>query len=507
MVDPSLTLDSLIYIFRLMTCEEYYKYHEEPPPSATTGRCDNHEIEAITSFQVALLGASTTFFGVLNLFITGWTIKRLGIKRALLIQIFWPAVRLLVQNVGVVLGAAPGIITIQSSQVLTIVGGPAGYLLALNSYVTEICLPEARTGALGRLTGSAMFGTAIGYLAGGLISEAFGIVAPFRVTLILFLLSCLYAAIFLPMIPLNKDAEVRGPKGFSSFFGPLRMFVPQKWVLRDGRTRKEYGVLLLGIGVFAGILATGYIPVLLQMYATDVFHFGTAENSYIVSLNSLIRGLFLTLAFPRIISVGRKWMDKRHKSKYNKGNQEEENQSIPDLPADIASLAGVPSLPENEEEPIEPPKLANEEETFTFDLLFTKYSLIVDGVLTTAATFIGQGWQLYLVAAILPLASGTGSAAKGSILQMIPASQRTDALSAISLVEMVARVSTTSVFGIVFAAFATIEKPHLVFACNGGVALVGFVVLLFCHFPPEGSRRVQDHVHHDSEQSNEPTDE
>lgn len=79
------------------------------------------------------------------------------------------------------------------------------------------------------------------------------------------------------------------------------------------------------------------------------------------------------------------------------------------------------------------------EESFAFDLLYTRYSLILDGVLTFLATFAVQGWQMYVVAVVIPFAAGTGSAAKGTMLQMCTAEQRTDALSAISLLEMVAR--------------------------------------------------------------------
>lgn len=81
------------------------------------------------------------------------------------------------------------------------------------------------------------------------------------------------------------------------------------------------------------------------------------------------------------------------------------------------------------------------------------------------------------------------STATGSMLQMCPPDQRTDALSAISLLEMVARLSTISLFGLVFSVFAEIGKPNLTFAVNGGVAVVGFVVLLFARFPPGGAIR------------------
>lgn len=269
----------------------------------------------------------------------------------------------------------------------------------------------------------------------------------------------------------------------SKFFGPLKMFTPQKWVLRSGKMRTEYGTLLLGFGVFLGVLATGYIPVLLQMYATDVYGFGTTENGYLISLNSFVRGLFLTLVFPKIIAAGRNWLgskDQKHETP--------KDSVIPDLPHEANDFAAIEPL-DNEQEPVEPPKPTDEKETFAFDLLYTRYSLLADGILTGAASFVSKGWQMYVIAVLLPLASGTGASAKGTILQMCPASERADALSAITLVEMVARLTTTTVFGLIFAAFAQMGMTYLVFTCNAAVALIGFCVLLFSRFPPDGSRR------------------
>jgi len=160
-----------------MTCEAYYEVHSQPAPGSD--RCGNHEIEARTARAVSLLGASTTLFGLLNLFVTSWTIKRFGVKLALLISVFWPAVRLSVQNVGVMTGSSKGIVIIQASQIITILGGPAGYLLALNSYVTEIIEPSERTGALGKLQGCSFIGTAVAYLIGGLVSVSCWGINPF----------------------------------------------------------------------------------------------------------------------------------------------------------------------------------------------------------------------------------------------------------------------------------------------------------------------------------------
>ncbi|KAK5170130.1 uncharacterized protein LTR77_004714 [Saxophila tyrrhenica] len=492
----------LIYVFGVMTCDEYYRHHPMPPlgTPAYNNRCKIHSIEASTARSVALMGSGTTLFGVANLFITGWTIKAWGIKRALLITIFWPAVRLLIQNVGVAMGAGMGILITQLSQIITIVGGPAGYLLALNSFATEVVLPAERTATIGRLTGCAMFGTALGYLAGGLLSDWLGIIAPFRITLVLFCLSTAYGYLFLPYVPLSDEVEQKASKSIAAFFAPLKMFTPRKWMLPNGVVQREYGVLLLGIGAFMAVFATGYIPVLLQMYATDVFGYSASDNSKLISLNFVIRATFLTFAFPAIINTGRKWLDKRQgkirKQSGGEGGTDKEEDGLPTNPDRLAPAA-MPTGEANANEPDEPLRRTStaqsskkeENESYAFDLLYTRWSLILDGVLTALATFTSQGWQMYIVAVVIPFAAGTGSAAKGTMLQMCTPEQRTDALSAISLLEMVARLSTTSLFGLVFSGFAELGKPNLTFAVNGGVAVVGFVVLLFARFPPDGAVR------------------
>ena len=87
------------------------------------------------------------------------------------------------------------------------------------------------------------------------------------------------------------------------------------------------------------------------------------------------------------------------------------------------------------------------QQTFTFDLIYTRFSLIADGLLTLLCSLVHEGRQMYLVAVILPFAAGTSAAAKGTILQMVGASassaERTDALAGISLVENMARLSTS----------------------------------------------------------------
>ncbi|KAJ4310900.1 hypothetical protein N0V94_008220 [Neodidymelliopsis sp. IMI 364377] len=483
----------MLYVFRVMTCDAYYEDDHHARNPMVKDDCAKHEIEASTARSIALLGASTTLFGLVNLIVTGWTIKRLGVKRALAIQIFWPAVRLAVQNVGVSRGSNAGIFILQASQIITIVGGPNGYVLALNSFVADVVEHEGRTGALGRLQGCMLFGAAVGFLAGGLIGEAFGITAPFRITVVLFLLSCAYVAICLPSTPPHEEEESYTGQpaiGLGRFFGPLRIFAPQEWTLVDGRRSTQFGALTLGLGVFLGILATGYIPTLLQMYATDEFAFGTRANGWLIFMYSSLRGFFLSFIFPRIISAGRKWIEPRDVQPL-KSSEDEALLGDSHISASPNEIGPIDTM-DNDVEPNGPPQ-PKETQTFAFDLMYARFSLLLDGAMTGLAVFVSQGYQLYIVAALLPVAAGTAAASKGTILQMLPNSQRIDALSGITLVENIARLSTTAVFGLVFAALAEVGKIPLVFVCNAAVALLGFTVLLFSRFPPSGSRRV-DHL-------------
>jgi hypothetical protein len=226
------------------------------------------------------------------------------------------------------------------------------------------------------------------------------------------------------------------------------------------------------------------------MYATDEFAFGTRANGWLIFMYSSLRGFFLSFIFPRIISTGRKWMEPRDVQPL-KSREDEALLGDSHIPASPNEIGPIDTM-DNDVEPNGPPQ-PEETQTFAFDLMYARFSLLLDGAMTGLAVFVSQGYQLYIVAALLPVAAGTAAASKGTILQMLPNSQRVDALSGITLVENIARLSTTAVFGLVFAALAEAGKIPLVFVCNAAVALLGFTVLLFSRFPPSGSRRV-DHL-------------
>ena len=171
------------------------------------------------------------------------------------------------------------------------------------------------------------------------------------------------------------------------------------------------------------------------MYATNAFEFGPTQNGYLMSFNSLIRGLFLIFAFPRIISWGRK----RYGPSLRVAPETARTDGFPTEPENFEA---IPAL-QSEQEPVVAQQQGSEEENVAFDLLFLKWSLVADGVLTGSAAFSRKGWHIYLAAFMLPLASGSSSAAKGVMMNMCPSSQRANALSAMTLVEMTATLSTS----------------------------------------------------------------
>lgn len=55
-----------------------------------------------------------------------------------------------------------GVRVIQLTQLITILGGGAGYILCVNTFAAVLVSPEERTATFGRLQGLQAFGTALG---------------------------------------------------------------------------------------------------------------------------------------------------------------------------------------------------------------------------------------------------------------------------------------------------------------------------------------------------------
>lgn len=524
----SFTQVSIFYVFRLMECDVYYSDPSHAPYTGHGDRCSINEIAAGTATQFSILGISTTFCGTWNLFISGHQVKQWGPRAALVIQTFVPAIRVATQIFGVYAGGQVGIWIIQVTQIITILGGPAGYILVVNTIAGEVVPPMQRTALFGQLQGCIMLGVATGYLLGGIVGDTFGIVRPFQVAFFLFLLSSLFARSAMPYISPESlsNASAGGPAspskgGLAAFFEPLKVLWPQRIRLNTGRITSHYGVFFLCAGVFLGVLATGYAPVLLQMYATATFNFNQANNGWLMSGNSFMRAIFLIFMFPRIIDAGRAWFTRLAQEERSllspnkkpaKRTRTTSHIIIDDLPTEPAQF-DAPTGTLLEEEPLlvrvptterirdeghssgeESEDTATEDEkaAYAFDLFFLRWSLLVDGVITAGAALATQGWHMYLVTLLLPFGSGSAPAAKGVITSMCPQSQRTDALNAITLVENVARLATLGLFGFVFSALAATGQSHLTFYCNGAVAIVAMFVLMLSHFPPLDSELVDD---------------
>ncbi|KAI1845876.1 hypothetical protein JX266_007963 [Neoarthrinium moseri] len=469
----------ILYAFRKMECEEFYKH--APPYEGVGDRCNEYQIDSGTALQMMILGLSNIVCGVINLFLTGMYIRRRGPHFALMLNTFFPILRVTMQAIGVGVGFRTGIVLVQVSQVMAIVGGPAGYLLVLNTAIAEVVEPSQRTGAFGKLQGAAMFGTAVGYLQGGIVGEMTAIIRPFEITAGLLALSCIYCFFCTPYIdPKTLGAgDQKKPSSVKKGKSPFAVLGPQMRRLRDGSLVKFYSVPILALGVFVAVLAVGYGPILTQMYALTVLNFAPKENSFFMFLTASVRGLFLMFAFPRIITWGRKWQAPKKDAKQPDPVLVE---SIPTEPQDMDPVSALP-----EQEPVNPPKPVDEDAGAAFDLWFLRVSMLGDALLTGCIGFASQSWHIYLAGFLLPLFSGSDAASKGVFTEMVPPAQRPEVLQAISLVGSIAALSTVGIFGLVFSAFAAVGKANLSFFVIAAVAVFAIIILLFVKIPPQGS--------------------
>ncbi|KAJ3580366.1 hypothetical protein NPX13_g189 [Xylaria arbuscula] len=482
----SYTQTPLIYTFHVMACEEFYKH--APPYEGPGDRCARNEINATAAQQVAIMGCATVLCGITNLFVAGWEMRKYGPKKALAIQTFFPAIRVAIQASSLYIGARTGIIIMQLSQLTGVWGGPAGYILILNTIVAEITEPAGRTAMFGRLQGVLMLGVSLGLIVGGLLAEKYGIARPFETAGVSFLLCTTFVLSFVPYIDpktLSSDDNRLKAKGPLGFLAPLKVLGAQKMRLTNGRIKRHLGISFLACGIFTGVLATGYAPTLIQMYSMAAFEFTSTNNSLLMSVNCLVRGVFLMFVFPQIIAFGRK-MYKRSDAVLP---------STPDdspLPTHARDIDPLPAVVADQEEPTKPPAPVTMTQGAGFDLFFLRGSLLIDGIITASSAFATQGWHMYLVGSLLPLASGSAPAAKGVLTEMVPPNLKADALQAMTLVEYSATLTTMGLFGFIFSSFADVGKSYLTFYCNAAVAFVGVVILFFSRFPPPGSELMTD---------------
>jgi hypothetical protein len=146
-----------------------------------------------------------------------------------------------------------------------------------------------------------------------------------------------------------------------------------------------------------------------------------------------MRAFFLSILFPRIIASGRKWLSPTH-SPIPPQDPIEEPDPIEGHPSNL--------LPPTSE-PVEQP--TDTQHGSAFDLLFLQFSIFLDGLLTSLVTFASSGAHIYIAAGVLPFASGTGSAVKGVVMDLVGGEEKADALSGIALVEKLGMSFSSSV--------------------------------------------------------------
>lgn len=160
-------------------------------------------------------------------------------------------------------------------------------------------------------------------------------------------------------------------------------------------------------------LATGCIPIIIQLYATSAFNFHPTQvrvisssrdgrtadrlyqNGYLMAINFLTRGLFLSIAFPKIIDAGRQWFNSRSRLK-TMGSEAANSPALEEFAGLVSTLEQERPKP-NSTDPAESAcQVANVGSRTSFDLFFLKASLLLDAILTASAAFSRRPWHIYL---------------------------------------------------------------------------------------------------------------
>ncbi|KAJ7846795.1 hypothetical protein B0H13DRAFT_2362802 [Mycena leptocephala] len=113
--------------------------------------------------------------------------QELGLRTAIINQTFWPALRNLAQIYANLVGGRLAITIMQSTQLITILGDGAGYLLPVNLYMAEVVEPSEP----------------LRYICGGLSNDLIGLSAPFQITFCLLVGSTFFTGLCLSYISLG----------------------------------------------------------------------------------------------------------------------------------------------------------------------------------------------------------------------------------------------------------------------------------------------------------------
>lgn len=117
------------------------------------------------------------------------------------------------------------------------------------------------------------------------------------------------------------------------------------------------------------------------MYATAAFNFDQGDNGWLMAEFAFMRSFFLIFLFPRIITLGRQW-----------AASTPPRSSAASLPSNPGEFHAT-SREQADEQPFKAPA---SNRAFVFDLIFLRWSLVVDGALTTVAAFATKRWHIYL---------------------------------------------------------------------------------------------------------------
>lgn len=140
-------------------------------------------------------------------------------------------------------------------------------------------------------------------------------------------------------------------------------------------------------------LATGYAPFLIQMYATAAFEFNQGDNGWLMAEFAFMRSFFLIFVFPLVISWGRRVAAApKANAPTDTVEADETSTLLPTSPGQFDATAGEQAV----DEPIQLSHKDTDEENPQFDLVFLRWSLVVDGGLTTLAAFATKRWHIYL---------------------------------------------------------------------------------------------------------------
>ena len=130
------------------------------------------------------------------------------------------------------------------------------------------------------------------------------------------------------------------------------------------------------------------------MYATAAFDFNQGDNGWLMAEFAFMRSIFLIFIFPRIIDLGRKLTSPSTNAVSNEDLDNDEE------PPQILIEPQLFQVPSGEQvangEASRPSKPANPSVSYVFDLVFLRWSLVVDGALTTVAAFATRRWHIYL---------------------------------------------------------------------------------------------------------------